>query len=121
MTVSTKRKNITVTKTYKTDEIPTTLNALHEWINDELTLASRAGCLEEPRVNFYTQYDNLVEAEVSFLSISYERRETDAELESRIFKNKKAKEQKIDEKRQLEKKEREQYEKLKKKYESTTS
>ena len=113
-----KRKNITVTKTYKTDEVPTVLKSFCEWVNNELTLASRAGCIEEPKINFYTRYNYIAETEVSFLSIEYERLETDAELESRVSKNKKAKERRIDERRRQEEKEREQYERLKAKYEN---
>lgn len=116
-----KRKNITVTETYKKDEIPCTLPSLLQWVEDRIVEAKNRGCVSVGMVELDTQHVQWEDYDEPVLIIEYERPETDKELKVRVINEKEAKKVKLLQKKLSEDAERKQYEKLKAKFEKISN
>ena len=114
-----KRKNITVTETYKKDEIPRTLPSLLQWVEDRIVEAKNRGCVSVGMVELDAQHGE--DYDEPILIIEYERPETDKELKVRVINEKEAKKVKLLQKKLSEDAERKQYEKLKAKFEKISN
>ena len=93
--MKTKRKIITITEIYTDDDFPTPLKSFYQLLGDRLEKIKQYGCIKDPTVRLDTEREQWEDFYSPILIITYNRPETDSELEKRISANKKAKECRI--------------------------